>query len=235
MKKILLTLILGMFLISFASASLGTFEQGECVSLYQFCDDCSYVNITTVQYPNGTIESISEEMTKDDVDYNYTFCSTNNIGDYAYVVKGDTGGSTTTERLTFKITPSGQNFNTGKVLGGLGIFAGVLSVAFVFLFIGSKLTQDDKTYPIGFFFAIMAVILVIYSLHLGWVFSVDVLQHEIISEGVSRIFVTVLWSSAGIAIIFFALMLISFIKELSKVIDKKKFGEDFNPITGTYE
>jgi len=235
MKKILLIFILGMFLISFASASLGTFKQNSCVSLYQYCDDCSYVTLTKIQYPNGTILTINDAMTKDDVNYNYTFCGTETLGTYYYTVKGDAGGSVKVERLSFKITPSGQDFDTGQTLGGLGLFAGVLAVAFAFMFIGSKLGKEDKTLPIGFFFIVMSIFLVIYSLHLGWVFSNDILQHEILSQGVQTIFVVVIWTSAGIAIIFIVLMLIAFIKELGKITEKKKFGENWNPITGTYE
>ena len=137
--------------------------------------------------------------------------------------------------MHYLVTPTGRNFDTGQVLGGLGIFLGVLATAFAFLFIGSKLGAEEKTLPIGFFFMVMAIFLVIYSLHLAWTFSHDILQHEIISSGVSTIFIVIIWSCAGITIIFFALMFIAFVKELSKILDKKKFGEDFNPISGVYE
>jgi hypothetical protein len=105
---IFLTAFLLGFLIPVASADLGTFKQNSCISLYQFCSDCSYVNVTSIQYPDGTIESLNEAMTKNDVDYNYTFCNTSNLGNYYYVVKGDAGGSVATERLGFSITLNGK-------------------------------------------------------------------------------------------------------------------------------
>jgi hypothetical protein len=132
MKKLLLTLILGIFLFSLASADLGTFKQGNCISLYQYCDDCTYVNLTTVQYPNGTIETINEAMTKNDVDYNYTFCSTNDLGTYYYVVKGDAGGSTTTERLGFEITGGGTEASVPQA-----IMYGIVLFILLILFLGS--------------------------------------------------------------------------------------------------
>ena len=49
MKKIILTIILGIFLISMASASLdslGTFQQDECFNISQTCATCTYVNIS---------------------------------------------------------------------------------------------------------------------------------------------------------------------------------------------
>ena len=56
MKKLLMTLVLSLFLISCISAySLGEFEQGEVVSLRQVCD-CSYVNVSSVYNPYGDLE-----------------------------------------------------------------------------------------------------------------------------------------------------------------------------------
>src|SRR3990167_9658863 len=83
-NKILLSLILSIFLISFASAAisnLGTFKQGTCVDLLQTCAFCTYNNITSVVYPNST-NAISGEipMTKIGTSYNYTFCNTTALG-----------------------------------------------------------------------------------------------------------------------------------------------------------
>lgn len=235
-KKLALFLFLGIILLNFSSSTdLGSKEKGECFSLYQRCDNCTYVNLTKVIYPNGTIETINSEMTKDDVDYNYTFCNTNDLGIYQYTVKGDEDGEIETATFTFEVTPSGKTYDSGQSIGGVAIFAGLLSVAFAFLFIGSKLSQSDKTLPIGFFFNVFAIIIVIFSLHMGWAFAVDILQHETISQGISTLFTVILWSVTGISIIFFILMTFSFIKEFGRMKDKKIFGENFNPITQTYE
>lgn len=245
MKKILI-LILSLFFISLVSASfgyddgekVGIFKRNDCIDLTQSCSNCTYNNLTSIIYPNGTRSSFSPEqnMTKSGTDYLFHTCNfSSQYGGYIVNGYGDLDGSEEVWNYNYEITQTGRVFGTSQVLGSLGIFIGVLAVAFVFLFIGSKLSKEDKTLPVGFFFSVMAVILVIYSLHLAWIFSVDILQHEIISQGVSTIFVIVLWSSVGIAIIFFALMLIAFIKELGKILKTKKFGEDFNPISDTYE
>ena len=66
----------GILLISCTSAafiSLGIFKAGDNVSLIQLCDDCTYNNITSIIYPNGTIALGEAEMTKDGTQYNYTY------------------------------------------------------------------------------------------------------------------------------------------------------------------
>lgn len=241
MKKLLLFLMLGIFLISLTSAaqsSLGTFKQDSCIDLTQTCTSCTYNNLTSIIYPNGTKYSFSPEqnMTKSDSEYLFQTCDfSSDLGNYKVNGHGDLSGTDTVWNYEYEITKSGQSITEGKTLGGLGIFFGILATSFIFMFIGSKLSQNDKTLPIGFSFSVMSIILVIYSLHLGWVFSVDILQHEIISGGLEVIFLVVLWSSAGIALISIIMMFFAFVKELGKMNKKKKFGQDFNPISDTYE
>jgi hypothetical protein len=85
MKKILLTLILGMFLISFASAEYSVLKpqaQGECINLPQV-SDASSCNITSITFPvNSSYALRNVEMQKNGTHFNYTFCSTNTLGVY---------------------------------------------------------------------------------------------------------------------------------------------------------
>lgn len=132
MKKLFLILFVGMFLISLASAdgTLGTFKLNDCISLYQYCDTCTYVNLTTVQFPNGTIQTINNAMTKTDVDYNYTYCDTSTIGTYYYTVKGDKGGIVNTERISFEVTPSGFTGTLGFYILILVLSLGVVVLGY---------------------------------------------------------------------------------------------------------
>jgi len=242
MKKILI-LILGMFLIltvsqlGFVNAdgSLGTFKQSDCIELYQYCNNCTYVNLTRVQYPNGTIITINSVMEKDDVDYNYTYCNTSDLGIYYYTVKGDKDGEVNTERMSFEITPTGKDFGEKDSISALGILFGALIVAFLFMFIGFKMSDNPKLIPLSFFFVVLALILIIYSLFLGYTIGNNIIGDAAFSETASTIFVSFLWLIVGVAIISTVLMLFAFIKELGKIVKKRKFGEDFNPITDTYD
>jgi hypothetical protein len=109
MRKILMLLLMGIFLISLASAeSIGTWKQGDCVQLIQTCADCTYVKISSVINPDSTIALGLVDMQKDGTFYNYTFCNTANLGTYNVNGYGDEEGVDQTFAYTFEITPSGQ-------------------------------------------------------------------------------------------------------------------------------
>ena len=94
MKRIILLLMFAFLLISLTSLTsaegdLGVFKQGETIQLYQMCDACSYVNITSVIYPNSTVLHLDVAMNKDGTDYTYSFSHTLILGKYTYTVCGD--------------------------------------------------------------------------------------------------------------------------------------------------
>lgn len=113
----IITLIFLINIISFTSAfnfdsnllkteDLGIFKQRECVSLYQLCDLCSYVNITSITFPNSTTLYLNEEMNKEGNIYTYEFCDTEIIGQYFYSSCGDKD-TLSCEVIKFEITPTG--------------------------------------------------------------------------------------------------------------------------------
>lgn len=102
-----------LFFMSSVSAEIDPVEQNQCASLYQLCDNCTYVNLSSVIFPDNSILNINSAMTKSGVDYNYTFCQTSQIGEYIYNVCGDKDGQFICENLTFKVTPSGFNLTIG--------------------------------------------------------------------------------------------------------------------------
>ncbi len=131
MKKILLTLIIGMFLISGISASnfgvnqidcsfIDTFTLNETIDLWQTCSDCTFVNISSIIYPDGTKDIVNLGMTKSGTFYNYTFSNTSQLGTYFYNVFGDKNTLNKTETLCFDITPNGEVFTQGKAISYIG-------------------------------------------------------------------------------------------------------------------
>lgn len=131
-----LFLIIGLFFFSLSSAeSLGVFKQNDCIELYQLCDTCSYVNLSSVKLPSSQIIYINEAMTKQGVDYNYTFCNTSYLGEYSYKVCGDKGGSFVCEDIGFEITYSGLKITEGKAMLYIGFFV-LLILLFIINFIG---------------------------------------------------------------------------------------------------
>ena len=83
MKKLYLYLIVGLFLLSFASASLGSFKQSECVPI-RVLANCSVVNMTEItnggytEYINAPMSFVGGQT------FNYTYCNTSKLGTYTY-------------------------------------------------------------------------------------------------------------------------------------------------------
>ena len=70
--KVMIFLAIGLFLITTVTASLGTFQENTEVDLIQTCNNCTYCNLTSIKYPNGTNAFTNVEMTKDNTYFNYT-------------------------------------------------------------------------------------------------------------------------------------------------------------------
>ena len=112
MKKVLfVTLLLLIFFPFISSETSGgdlIGKQSSCLSLPQECADCTFVNITTVTFPNMSKISIQKVMTKDGSSFSFNFCNTTAIGNYAYCTLGDVGGVNTVACNDFEISPSGK-------------------------------------------------------------------------------------------------------------------------------
>ena len=149
-KKILLTLILGMFFLSFASAeiqTLGTFKLGEDINLIQTCDNCTFNNITSVLYPNST-QTISEfEMTKTGTVYNFTLSSDNItvIGTYIVNGFGDLDGIDTVWNYNFEITQTGFLLETSESILYIVILIATFVLFLGFLYPAITLPYSNKT------------------------------------------------------------------------------------------
>lgn len=138
--KNLLYIMIGMFLISLVSAStLGTYKKDDCINLHQVCDNCTYVNLTTVLLPNSTIYTYNREMTKTGEDYNFTFCNTSDIGDYLYNTCGDKDGSVVCENIEFKVNAIGfestdaRSSATNRGIYLILIIAALFFIGFIFV------------------------------------------------------------------------------------------------------
>ncbi len=130
MKNKFLFLILGLLLISSVSAldCWGTFKQNTYIELIQKCPTCSYVNITSITYPNGTI-FLNEEMQQEGINFNYTLADSSQLGVISYGTIGDKNGASPPnyEDLCIEITASGEILETSKAL---------IDIALLLFFIG---------------------------------------------------------------------------------------------------
>ena len=125
MKKIYILLFLGLFLINLSSATLGTFGVDECVHIKTVLNT-SAVNISSISFPNSSVATTNQGMTKTDKTFNYTFCETNTIGTYNYDYYDNEGNVYVND---FIITKTGNTLNISEsiiyvllTLAVLGLF-----------------------------------------------------------------------------------------------------------------
>lgn len=140
-------------------------------------------------------------------------------------------GGSRTEKIT--VTPTGTGFDEGRGYASLFVLFGIFGLITILMIIGFKMSKKDSTLPLGFLLVFLGLMMGLYGFHLVYSFSHDFLMYQ--SELASTVYTTVLYVLSGIAIISAVMMLISFIKELGKMKDKKKFGDNFNPMTGMYD
>jgi len=141
-NKILITFFLGLFLISFSLAEESGGEligkQNDCITLPQECADCTFINLTSIQYPNMTRTYINSLMTKQGSSFNYSFCDTEDLGDYVYCFIGDVGGTNTVACKDFQITYSGENLNVSQT------YIYIIALIFLVLLIGGSFILMNK-------------------------------------------------------------------------------------------
>lgn len=168
-KKILTILFLSLFLISFVFASdIKTIKQNEEATLYQMCSNCTYVNITSIKYPNSSVLIIGEGMNKSGEDYTYSFSDTSNVGNYYYNVCGDKDGISKCEVISFEVTATGYSQSTSQGIGSFGYLLLIIILMFVFGYIGFKFFQTENWWILGVFFEFMALIFLVYNSWLGY-------------------------------------------------------------------
>ncbi len=189
MKKILLTLIVGIFLlISLASAqeeqSWGYAKSGDCISLTQTCANCTFINITGVTYPNKTELILTESIQMQNIlgtRYNHSFCDTISLGEY--IISGDANldGELDSWNANFISTTSG--FETTPAQSILYVIVLVISCLVLALCgygamkIPFQNARNDENKVISIsHFKYVKVMLVFFSyLILLWIFNLMIL------------------------------------------------------------
>jgi len=133
MKKIALLLLLGLFLVSFASAedNIGTFKSGEEFNISNFCStaDCTYMDLESITYPDGNVVFLGASMNQIGQEFTYNF-SSETSGKYYFRTCADPKGSEMCERDYFTINPTGSDFTIPQAI----IYGFVLILLGVFLY-----------------------------------------------------------------------------------------------------
>lgn len=141
MKKILLTIILGIFLISCASAScpdgadcIGKIKLDNSIDIYQTCNNCTYCNFTQIKYPNKEVFLANIEATADDSGtyFSYEILGGNNteLGEYEYCYDCGNALEKETGCLHYLVTPTGFIDTLGFYIVLLIVLGGIVVLGF---------------------------------------------------------------------------------------------------------
>ena len=146
-SKIFIFLLLSMFLFIFpmvSATTLGTFKNGDCVNLIQTCANCSYVNVSSIIYPNSSVALSNAEMSKAGTYYSYSFCDTDLNGIYLVTGFGDPDASTETWTYDFEITYTGDKITNEQTWIYITALIFLVFFAIGILFFRSRLPEDDR-------------------------------------------------------------------------------------------
>ena len=243
-KKILLTLILGMFFFSFASAeikTLGTFRLGDDINLIQTCASCTFNNITSVLSPNSTEVIGNFAMTKIGPVYNFTLTSENTtlIGEYIVNGIGDLDGTNTIWTYNFFITQTGFTLETSDSILLVIVLLATFVLFLGFLYPAITLSYSNKTNEDGSITKIsrakylkLLSILFAYGF-LMWflqtlnLISVSFIKLTNLSNFITNIFTYSQGISVGVTLFIAFLILLESWKDIILSNTIKKFGKAF--------
>ncbi len=148
-KGILITIVILLFIfininMLNAEGDLGTFKKNSCVELFQICDSCTFVNLSSITFPeNSSKQDFNVEMLKNEQSYNFSFCNTSVLGQYAYNVCGDKEGTLNCERITFSINGLGKDIETPESILYVILMISVLILFSMFLTIAILTPYDN--------------------------------------------------------------------------------------------
>jgi len=146
-------------LVSSANPSFGIFKQNDCFEIKQICfingTQCSFCNITSIDYPNGTRAVSNLVMTKRSGDFNYSYCNSEILGNYN--VNGYcTYGTDVTKPWTafFEITGTGFEFNQSRSFFYIGLIILLIFLLLITVFGIYVLPSKDETDDFGLLISI---------------------------------------------------------------------------------
>lgn len=189
--------------------TLGTFKKNDCVRLLQSCANCTYNNITSINYPNGSVALYQIIMTKIGTEYNYTFCDTIQLGEYVVNGKGDVDGELTVWSYNFIITSTGEQVSLSNII-----------IVIAFLFISGLLfilgyTFDKSKYIIKSTIYLFSLIMLLVALNSGRIIASESIGLSSMSEGALILMI-------AFVLIFFLYVFITWMTRTFKLFNEKK-------------
>ncbi len=230
MKKILLTIILGIVLITLASASLDnydTVQQNKCMNISQACATCTYVNISSVSRNNDSNLILNTPMTDlGNGEWRYEFCNTSATGRYDVRGIGDINGVGSSFAVVFLVTHSGGSLEEGA--------SGILIMGIIFMLVVGALClfgffRKDQSFQTKWTLFLMSFIFFLAGANLISSLIGDTLANpKVISffDSFLAISFILFWFVFGLLAIMWILTMIQTLLFRKKQSDIQKYGGD---------
>lgn len=190
-----------------SAETLGAVKKGDCISIIQTCDNCTYVNITRVTINNQNLSYPNLMMSQPvQGNYNYSYCNNSVLGNYIITTCGDLNGNYQCESFDYKVTNSGYIQTVPESLGLLGYLMVYIFLTMFLVVLGVYLTNSDYLWILGIFFIFLSLLLLIYDSWLGYEFytsysnSVNSGMPEIIFYSTLFIIVAGFWGAVVMVI-----------------------------------
>lgn len=185
-KTIILLSLFFLLVIPIAIADtplFGTFKKNTSINLIQTCSNCTFNNITSILYPNGSVMLSNLSMTKDGTNYNYTihYNFSQTSGRYLVNGFGDLDGVNTVWVYDYEINPQGipQSQERTRAVSNAVYFLFFIGVL---LFIGFLFVKESV--PIKWTFFLISMMFFLQSLN----FLFINLQDEVINPAIESYF-----------------------------------------------
>jgi len=243
MKKILLTLLIGMFLISIVSAQ-STYKQSNeldlkvpCFYSDTRCSDTAECNLS-ILYPNSSFLVEEQPMTNLENGYhNYTLneSQTSVLGEHpvsVYCIDNSEKGYST---FAYRITPTGQEITMSQGIVSIGLIFMIMLLIGLFVFLAFIFQKSEQLFPLALFFILVSCILGVYSLHLGYLFSRDILYPLAIESTQFAVYLGVMWGLVAIGFIGMVFLTVKALKEFRERKSIQKHGEGWDPKDRIYK
>ena len=124
--------------------SLGTYKRNTCVNLIQTCADCTYVNFTSVLYPNSTQLIGNSNSTQTGTLFERQICNTTAVGTYIVNGVGDVSGTDTIFAYVFEITPNGKKESNSPVSLAITFFFIIFNVGMFLMYFMKDKYHENK-------------------------------------------------------------------------------------------
>jgi len=192
----------------------------------------------SINYPNGTYLKENASMTnRENGDFNITLNASriNPSGKYEWRVFCCDGTKCAAGYGNFEVNPTGNEITSGQGFTSIGLIIAIILLSGLFAFFGFKLAETGRLFPIALFFMLISLILGVYTIHLGYIYTRDIL-YPISTEGSQfKIYIGIIWGLLAVGFIALLFFILTTLKEFKIKKSLLKYGEGWNPKTKSYE